>query len=192
MRGRGRPGLTVHESSVNREERATRSGIPVTSVARTLFDLAEVLGPSPLERSFEEADRLKLLELRAVEAVCERNPGRRAIAPIRRLVSVGRAPTVTRSSLEDDFVDFCREQELPAPVFNATVLGFEVDALWPDRRLVVELDGFRFHHHRGAFERDRERDAALQAAGYRVIRLTHRRLGADRPRAARQLRALLG
>ena len=67
----------------------------------------------------------------------------------------------------------------------------EVDALWARERLIVELDGFAFHHHRTAFERDRARDAALQAAGYRVIRLTHRRLEQEPAAVAAEIRRLL-
>lgn len=90
------------------------------------------------------------------------------------------------------FVAFCREYRLPPPETNKIVLGLEVDALWPQHRLIVELDGFAFHRHRAAFERDRARDAALVAAEYRVLRLTYRRLQ-DQPAAvAGQLRRLLG
>ena len=71
------------------------------------------------------------------------------------------------------------------------VLGHETDAFWPASSLVVEMDSFEFHGHRAAFERDRTRDAALQAAGYRVIRLTHRRLEREGPAVAAQLREIL-
>lgn len=71
------------------------------------------------------------------------------------------------------------------------LLGYEVDALWARQRPVVEMDSFAFHHHRAAFEHDRARDAELIAAGYRVVRLTHRRLEADPSAVAGQLRRLL-
>lgn len=169
-----------------------RDAIPVTSLPRTLFDLAEVVDEHQLERAFEEADRLGLLELRTLERVCERSRGRHALGPIRRLVSAAYLPPSTRSPLEDRFVAFCREHRLPQPATNTSVLGLEVDALWPDALLIVELDGFSYHGHRAAFERDRARDAALQAAGYRVLRLTHRRLEQDGPAVADELRRLLG
>jgi very-short-patch-repair endonuclease len=188
---RGRAGIISHEGRVHAGERATRDGIPVTSVPRTLFDLAEVTDEAHLRRTFEEADRLNLLRMAALERICERGRGRRALRPIRRLMAQARTGA-TRSSLEDRFVAFCREHRLPAPVINAPLLGFEVDALWPRERLVVELDGFAFHHHRAAFERDRARDAILQAAGYRVIRLTHRRLVQEGSAVAEELRRLLG
>ena len=164
----------------------------MTTVARTLFDLAEFVSLKRLESTWEEADRLNLLQLNAVEGVCERGYGRRSLKPIRRLLAEARAATITRSPLEDDFAAFCRKHSLPTPSFNTTVLGFEVDALWPQQRLAAELDSWEFHSHRAAFERDRARDTALQAAGYRTIRITHRRLNNEAAALASELRALLG
>ena len=105
---------------------------------------------------------MRLLELRAVEDVCSRNPGRRALKPVRRLIAAAREPVTTRSPLEDRFIVFCESQGLPQPITNTTIADLEVDALWPDHRLIVELDGFSFHRHRAAFERDRARDAAFK------------------------------
>jgi very-short-patch-repair endonuclease len=163
----------------------------VTTVARTLFDMAEFISLKRLESAWEEADRLNLLQLGAVEGVCERGYGRRALKPIRGLLAEARAATVTHSPLEDDFAAFCRRHRLPMPSFNTTVLDFEVDALWPRQRLAAELDSWEFHSHRAAFERDRARDTALQAAGYRTIRITHRRLHTEATVLAIELRALL-
>jgi very-short-patch-repair endonuclease len=154
--------------------------------------MAEFVSLKRLESAWEEADRLGLLELRAVEQVCERGYGRRALRPIRRLLAEARAATITRSPLEDDFAAFCRDYDLPTPSFNTTVLGFEVDALWPRQRLAAELDSWEFHGHRAAFERDRARDAALQVAGYRIVRVTHRRIHGEAGKLAGEIRALLG
>jgi very-short-patch-repair endonuclease len=189
----GRDGIRLHRGRLHEGDATEREGIPVTSVARTLFDLAEVVSQRELRRAWEEADRLKLLRLVAVERICEQGYGRRALRPIRPLLAEARAPTTTRSALEERFAEFCCRHlaDLPAPLTNVEVLGHEVDAFWPDRRLIVEMDGWAFHSHRAAFERDRERDAARQAAGYRVIRLTHRQLKSEAPRVAAQLRALL-
>ncbi len=163
----------------------------MTTVARTLFDLAEFVSFKQLESAWEEADRLNLLQLNVVEQVCERGYGRRALKPIRRLLAEARTPQITRSPLEDEFAAFCREHRLPMPSFNTTALGFEVDALWPQQRLAAELDSWEFHRHRAAFERDRARDTTLQVAGYRTIRITHRRLHNEANITAKQLRALL-
>ena len=187
-----RTGIFIHRGRMHPEDRAVRGGIPVTTVARTLFDLAEFVSLKRLESAWEEADRLNLLQLREVEGVCERGYGRRALRPIRRLLADARAPQITRSPLEDDFAAFCRQHRLPMPSFNTVVLGYEIDALWPAQLLAAELDSWEFHRHRAAFERDRARDAALQVAGYRTMRITDRRMHREASALAAELRALLG
>ena len=98
---------------------------------------------------------------------------------------------LTRSALEHSFVRFCRRAGLPVPAVNVSIAGLEVDCVWPDRRVVVELDGYAFHRGRIAFERDRSRDAKLTLAGYTVLRLTHRRLREEAATVAKELRSLL-
>jgi hypothetical protein len=188
--GRQRPGIALHEGGISVDDRATVGSIPVTTVARTLFDLAEV-DEAHLEAAAEEADRLHLLQIPDLEAVCTRCPGRRALRPIRHLIEQVRVPETTRSPLEDRVIALCREHDLPMPVTNVLVLGHEVDAFWPGEKLVVEADSVEFHSHIAAFERDRARDAARQVEGYRVIRLTHRRLDREPAKVVDQLRLLL-
>lgn len=185
------PGLMARESRVHPEDRHEIDAIPVCSVARTLLDLAGIWDAERVERVWEEADRLGLLELRAVEQARGRATNRKGAARIRLLAAAAREPVRTRSPLEDRFAVFCRERGLPAPVFNSSVLDREVDALWPRERLIVELDGFAFHGHRAAFERDRAWDAALQIAGYRVLHLTWLRLEKEPVQIVRQIRTLL-
>ncbi len=189
----GRDGIRLHRGQLFPGDATEQSGIPVTTVARTLFDLAEVVKFRQLRRAWEEADRLHLLRLPIVERVCELGYGRHALRPIRRLLTEARVPTYARSPLENRFAEFCREYlaDLPAPLTNVSILDHEVDAYWPGHRLVVEMDSWEFHSHRAAFESDRARDAAMQTTGYRVIRLTHRQLETEAPRIATQLRALL-
>jgi len=186
-----REGIWIHRGRLHPEDRAERGGIPVTTVARTLFDLAEVVDFTQLERAWEEADRLKLLQLRAMEQVCQRGYGRRALRPIRRLLAEARAATTTRSPLEDRFQGFCRAYDLPPSQANVHVLGHEVDVLWPTARLIAELDSWEHHSHRAAFERDRARDPKLLLAGYRTIRVTHRRLDTEAAALATEIRRLL-
>lgn len=189
--GRGRPGMAVHEGAIHQLDRTKVDRIPVTTVARTLFDLAEVVEDKKLERAFEEADRLRLLRIPELEAVCVRCPGRRALRPIRRLINEFRAPEDTRSRLEDRVLDLCRAYDLPPPVTNVDVLGHEVDAFWPRERLIVEADSVAFHSHRAAFEEDRKRDALRQAEGFRVVRLTNRRLEREPAAIADELHRIL-
>jgi hypothetical protein len=169
-----------------------REGIPVTSVARTLLDLASVLRPRQLERVFEEAERLRHFDLRTMLELCERSRGRRGLRRVRALLAEASivAPP-TRSELECRFLDLCREEGLPLPAANHFVEGCEVDMLWARERLVVELDGYAYHGSRAAFERDRTRDATLQLADYRVLRVTSRRLEAEPSVIAETVRSLL-
>jgi hypothetical protein len=174
-----RPGIVTHRP---RElERTVVDGIPVTTLPRTLLDLAEVVPARRLERAFEEADRLRLLDRRAVEALCRRSYGRHGLRPLQALLDRERdPPPATRSELEGRFLEACREAGLRPPEVNGFVEGFEVDAFWRAEGLAVELDGFESHGTRAAFERDRRRDERLQlAAGCRVLRFTHRRLDRD-------------
>jgi very-short-patch-repair endonuclease len=174
---RPRPGLAVHRCrDLHAADRAEIDGIPVTSPARTLRDLAAVVPARRLERAFEEAERLRILDLGALEAIAERRRSARGARAFERLLGLRHEPSLTRSELERRFLEMCRDSCLPSPIVNAAVEGMEVDFHWPEERLVVELDGFAYHHTRAAFERDRERDMVLQLAGYRVVRLTARRL----------------
>ncbi len=97
----------------------------------------------------------------------------------------------TRSELESRFLKLCRRHRLPQPQVNAQVGDFTVDFLWPDRRLVVETDGYRYHRGRVAFEQDRARDVELRLLGYEVLRFTHRQVVGESARVAAALRALL-
>jgi very-short-patch-repair endonuclease len=187
----GRPGIALHRGRLDDEDRVERDGIPVTSLSRTLLDLAEVIEESRWDRAAEEAERLGLLELVALERVCDRGSGRRGLGRCMRLVEEARAVPRTRSVLEDRFAAVCESHDIVPPSRNVLVGEVEVDALWPRERLIVELDGFSFHGHRAAFERDRARDTALQAAGYKVIRLTHRRLEAEPAAVAADIARLL-
>jgi Protein of unknown function (DUF559) len=195
--GGGRQGIErrkriwVHRCKVAEEDRTIRDEFPVTTVARTLFDCAEVAPFDKLKGAAEEADRLKLLRLRELEAVCERGRGRRALKPVRRLLAELEPPDEGRSPLELRFPGFVRSHGLPTPVQNVDVLGHEVDALWPAAKLIVELDSWEFHGHRAAFERDRARDPKLLIAGYRTIRVTHRRLDREPDQLAAEIRRLL-
>jgi very-short-patch-repair endonuclease len=188
---RRRQGVRLHRCKIHPEDCMECDKVPVTTVARTLFDLAEVESLRRLEQAWEEADRLKLLRLREVERVCERGYGRRALKPIRRLLAETKTPAEGRSPLEERFHAFCREYRVPEPRRNVHVLDREVDALWPDAKLVAELDSWEHHSHRAAFERDRARDPQFLIAGYRTIRITHRRLDKEAPTLAAEIRQLL-
>ncbi len=188
---RRREGIWIHRCKLRPGEVTTWEGIPVTTVARTLFDLAEVAPYEEVKKTAEAADRRNLLRLRELEEVCERGRGRRALRPVRQLLIELGAPAEGRSPLEIRFAEFLRDRRIPPPAQNVLVLGHEVDALWPAAKLVVELDSWEHHGHRAAFERDRARDPKLMLAGYRTIRVTHRRLDDEPKELAAEIRALL-
>jgi very-short-patch-repair endonuclease len=188
-----RSGIKVHRCKFEPGEVTMRDGIPVSTVARTLFDLAERSRPYELKNAWDEASRLKVLRVPEVAAVYERGRGRRrARARIRPFLQAEqRQVEDSASPLEDRFAEFIVAQHLPPPQTNVLVGKDEVDALWPNARLIVELDSWEFHAHRAAFEEDRDRDTDHLLAGYRTIRVTHRRLSEEPERLAAQIRALL-
>ncbi len=193
-RGLNDYGIRLHLSQLRRDEWLLHEGIPVTTVARTLFDLAEAVEPPQLESAWDEASRLRLLRVKQVATVCERWPTRPACLQINPLLSTRLLHETERrrSPLEHRFAAFVRAHHLPLPQTNVLVDGDEVDVLWPEAHLIVELDSWEFHHDRAAFEKDRDRDAEHLLAGYRTVRVTHRRLDEEPDRLAAQIRALLG
>jgi hypothetical protein len=189
-------GLRRHRSSLLPDEHTVRDGIPVTCVARTLFDIAAGTAPWEFERAVREAEFLRLPQLPPLEEVCERRRGRRGAKLVRAtLEDLSRlASGTSRSALEDRFLRFVRRVGLPAPETNVLLrlrsTTYEADCVWRGQRVVAELDGHRAHGTRSAFEEDRERDRRLQAQGWRVIRITWRHL--NHPESlAQDLRSLL-
>jgi very-short-patch-repair endonuclease len=185
--------IQFHRSSVPRDERAMKDGIPVTTVARTMLDLAAAIESRPLERAINEAELQQLWDEVALEQLLTRYPRRPGTRAIRKaLASRAAGATVTRSELEERFLALLAQEQLPRPEVNATLNGYEVDFLWRERGVAVELDGRAVHSTPAAFESDRERDRVLQAAGWRVIRLTWRHVEHSPARVAADLRRLLG
>ena len=190
-RRRKRRGIDAHESGSLREgDTAIVRGIPCTTVARTLLDLAGVVDERAVELAIERAEQRRLFDRRAVESALARADGRAGASVVRRLVSkVDWRPTLTRRELEERFLRLCREAKLPPPEVNAWIplsdgADAEADFLWRERRLVVETDGNETHGTRQAFERDRLRDQRLAVAGFRVVRFTWRQVADDPVRVA--------
>ena len=178
-----RRGIRLHRASV---ERVVRDGFPVTTVTRTLIDQAAALPIGRLRDQFEHAERHGLLD---VHSLNEEMTGRRGAKKVRAVLADWTDPEPTRSELEAAFRALCKEAGLPLPSFNVSLHGHEVDAHWPAHGLVVELDGWEWHKTRAAFERDRRRDAALAAAGYRVIRFTWRQITKEPATVAAAIRS---
>lgn len=179
-RGRQRPGIRVHRAPIEAET-TRHKAIPVTTPARTLFDLAALLPPRRLERALDEAKYLHLLPPGALEDTLVRN-ARRTGAPALRAVLALHKPgtTRTRTYLEESFLLMCREHGLPQPLVNSLQAGLEVDFCWPEHRLAVETDGGAAHNRPTAVERDYEREAILRDADWRVRRFSYRQV-TERP-----------
>ena len=190
---RPRRGIRFHRSSLPEDEVTVHDGIPVTTVPRTLFDLATVLTPRQLERALGEADVLRLWDELSLLDLLRRYPRRPGSRTVRAVLGAREAgATITRSELEVRFLELVDRARLPQPRTNKVVEGFEVDAVWPEARIAVELDARSTHATIAAFERDRERDRILLAAGWRTVRVTWRQLEFAPDRLEADLRRLLG
>jgi very-short-patch-repair endonuclease len=190
---RGPRGVTVHRSPLRDDERTTHRGIPTTTVPRTLLDLSAVVCPDDLRSALRQSEQLRLTDPLSLIDLAERYPRRPGLAAIRALLreaSIG--ARVIRSELEERFQAFLLNAGLPLPQTNQRIEGYEVDCVWPDQRLIVELDGHSTHSHTRAFEGDRFRDRRLQAAGWHVIRVTWRQLHEEPELLEADLRRLLG
>ena len=196
VRHRRRPGLRIHESPLPPDEITIRDEIPVTTISRTLLDLAGCLDRQALARAVERAEASRITDSLSIDDLLERYPRRPGTPALRAILASGRLGAgVTRSDLEDRFLAFLDANGLPRPAVNAGVWAggrwFECDCVWHAARLIVELDGRETHATTAAFERDRARDRALTAAGWRVIRVTWRQLEREAHVLASELRSLL-
>ena len=176
-RGRhGAPGIRLHRSrSLDAHDTTHHEGIPITSVSRTLLDLASTARPSELERALAQAERLQLYDRRAITDVIARANGHRGTRVLAQATT--RKPKWTQNEWEAEFLDLIREAGLPEPETNDALYvpdygHCEPDYHWPQHRVIVETDGFETHGTRHAFRNDRAKDAALTAYGYRVLRFT--------------------
>jgi predicted transcriptional regulator of viral defense system len=160
-----RAGLRIHRSALAPRDVAEIRGIPVTSVARTIIDLSRTLKGRPLEALIDAADQRGLVDFDHL-----RSANSAALKAVLRTY----APAPTRSELEERFLQLCDDHGIPRPETNARVEGMEVDFVWRDRRLIVEVDGYAYHRAPSRFEADRERDVMLGLSGWRVLRFTWR------------------
>lgn len=172
-----KPGLRIYRvGSLERTDVRRVGEVRTTSPARTLFDLASILPAQDLERALADACARGLARDRELEQLLERSRGRRGVKVLRRLIELARDDGLSRSEAERKLNALVHAARLPKPKANAQLHGFEVDFLWREQRVVVEVDGFAFHSSKRAFHRDRARDAMLNARGYAVTRITWEQL----------------
>jgi very-short-patch-repair endonuclease len=189
---RNRKGLRIHRARDLTGQTTTCDGIPVTTPARTILDLAATLQRRPLERVLDQAENLRLTDVPSLAALARAHAGHRGASRLWATLGAHEpGTTLTRSQLEERFLELCRDAGLPRPKVNVRVSGPEVDFTFPQHRLLVETDSWRYHRSRDAFERDRRRDALHTRAGYRTLRFTHDQLSTEPATAAATVRAAL-
>lgn len=188
------PGITLHRHATLRTTDVTTVGVlPVTTVPRTLLDLAAVLSPQHVEAAIRQADDAELFDLTAAHEALAAHPRHRGARALRALLADLRDRDVhlTFSTLELLMLELCAAHRLPHPQSNVVVCGHRVDFHWPGTPVIVETDSWRWHGGRARFEADRLRDQDLVLAGYVVLRITHRQLRDRAAEVARRFAALL-
>lgn len=171
-------------------DRAAHEGVPVTAVPRTLLDFSAV-DPHYLGQALDNARRLGLLDLIAMDELISRSRGFRGVARLRTALEIHRLAAFTRSGLERRFLALVRRAGLPRPSMNVYVEGHELDAYWPIERFAVELDTYDHHGSPTAFEADRVRQENLKLAGIEMIRFTGIRMDREPAVVTQRLRRLL-
>jgi very-short-patch-repair endonuclease len=191
-RRRPKAGIRFHRTTLPADEITVHDGIPITTVPRTIFDLAAITDQRQVERAINEAEINRLWDELSLHDLLHRYPrrpgARNARAALRKR---NEGATHTKSDLEELFLAFAEKWGLPRPETNVYVEGLEVDCVWREQRVVIEVDSWEFHRTRAAFERDREKSRILQAAGWRCVAVTHRQLEDAAGELARDVRRLL-
>jgi very-short-patch-repair endonuclease len=180
--GGQRPGIRLRRTRrLHRLDVSELDGLPITSLSRTILDLAAIVEKAQLEQAVAQVlvgtkagmtgarRRVTVADLREGLA---RNPGRRGALRLRTLLERTAGPALTESEAERLFLRIVRCDGLPEPQTQGRIGPYRVDFLWPDQRVVAEIDGFTFHSHGAAFQRDRARTNDLQLRGYTVLRFT--------------------
>lgn len=190
-----RSGIVSHESVVADDERTVVDGIPVTSVFRTIFDFAAVASLREVERAVHEAEVGELRDRVSLPMLLERYPGRRGARNVRAVLGSRQPVGVTRNDFEEAFLALIDAYGLPRPRMNADLAlrgrFFEIDALWEQQRVALELDSRSVHGTKKRFESDRQRDRILVAEGWRTMRVTWRQLQEEAGEIAADLRLAL-
>jgi very-short-patch-repair endonuclease len=189
---RARGAIRFHRWELPPDEITTHNGIPITTVPRTLFDMASDLDVRGLERAINEAEIKRLWDELSLDDLLYRYRRRSGTSNVRAALRKRReGATITKSDLEDAFLAFADKAGLPRPETNAVIEGCEVDCVWREQRVVIEVDGWETHKTRAAFERDREKSRILQAAGWRCVPVTYLQLAHASREVSRDVRRLL-
>jgi hypothetical protein len=182
--GRRLDGLQVHRARrLHPDDVTVKDGIPVTTTARTLVDLTDLLASDRILRAIREAEFLRLLDHQALSAAVKRAHGRRRLTVLKEAIQAHTPGQIVREELEHRFLELVHQAGLPAPETNVKITArgrrYEIDCLWREQRVAVELDGRAAHARTAAFESDRRKDAALNAIGLRPLRFTWLRVSRE-------------
>lgn len=195
--GRSHAGITIHRTQVlTAADRTSRHGIPCTTLELTLIDLAAVVRPRTLQRAIDRAETLRLFDFDAVAAALARHHGRRGTRALAKALAGYTEPTISRSAAEESMLALMDAAGIRRPRLNAWIAlddgtGYSPDFLWPDARLIVEIDGRAHHARHRAFAHDRQRDRRLALAGFETRRYAASELQSDPNGVVAQLRAFL-
>jgi very-short-patch-repair endonuclease len=194
--GRTPRGIQVHRArNLDPADVTMKDGIPVTTVARTLVDLTDMLPSDRILRAMREAEYLKLLDIDTLIAAVQRANGRRRLTELTNAIDRHTPGQIVREELEHRFLELVHAAGLPSPETNVKVKtrrrAYTVDCLWREEGVAVELDGRAAHVRAAAFEEDRARDAALTAIGMRPLRFTWRRITEEPEEVLAELKATL-
>ena len=196
-KGRSWKGIRRHHADLSADEVTVEEGIPVTTVPRTILDLAATESTDVVENLLRESEFLRLTDRLSLPDLLERYPGKRGTRKVHLALKRLREEPEgrRRSRLEERFAPFLRRHHLSLPRFNDWILlgakRYQVDCHWPHLRQIVELDGWEAHSSRSAFREDRARDRRLEAAGYSVTHITWNQLDDEAEEIAADLRVLL-
>jgi very-short-patch-repair endonuclease len=189
-RSRSSPSIARHVACLPEDEVTIQEEIPVTTVPRTVFDLAAISSIDVVESVIRQVEYLRLYDELSLLDLIERYPGRRGVRRVREALARIEALPVgrTRSRLEERFLPFLRRYGLPRPRLNDWITvgeeRFQADCHWHDTGQIVELDSWEAHGTRSAFREDRARDRILRTAGYAVTRISWAQLD-DEPEGRR-------
>lgn len=193
---KSRGAIRRHRILLQPDEVTVHDDIPVTTVPRTIFDLAAVSSLQTVESALRQCEYLRLYDPLSLWDLVGRYPGHRGNRAARAaLARLGETSGETQEGLEERFLAFLDEHRLPRPGFNVwlEVQGhrYKVDCLWPAQRLIAELDSWRAHGTRSSFQADKTRDRRLLRAGYKTTRVTWHQLDHEAELLAADLRDLL-
>ena len=188
-RCRSLSGIEVHAR--RRCARATHKGLPTTTMAQTLLDLAATQPLRIVRRALANGDYRQILDMQSLDAALGHGrPGAQAL----RAARSEHEPRIalTKSELELTFLELCEAGGIPLPAVNVRVAGWEVDALWREERVAVELDGYGNHRSPAQVKRDRRKELDLRAAGFTPLRYSGDQLLRDAAHVLADLRRARG